>query len=150
MSEAALWTNLRKKMVPRYWSEATRHEDVMQTGIADLSFIVRRQVKPGHSGHHGWMELKYRAEAPKRASTICKLDHYTQDQRNWLLKKGENAGYTFLLLQLGRDYLLFDWQGAQDVGRITTAELYDTATWTSKGKLDARGLWHAIIWHGPL
>jgi len=143
MSEKNMWRNVRKKMVPSFWSEATRHEDAYQRGIADVSFVLRRDID-NEFGVHGWMELKYRGMAPIRTSTICKIPHYSDDQRVWLKQKGEAGGMTFLLLQLGRSFLLFDHVTCQDVGRITSLELYETANWVSHDGLCARGLWGAI------
>lgn len=152
MSEKSMWVNVRKKMIPTYWSEATRHEDKYQRGIADLSFVQKREgVHHGHSesfpmtvGVHGFIELKYRGMAPERPSTVCKIDHYTDDQRIWLRDKGRAGGMTFLLLQLGRVYMLFDHVGCQEVGKVTTAELYDLACWHNANGLDPRALWEAI------
>lgn len=138
-----MWTNVRKKMVPHYWLEATRHEDAYQRGIADVSFVQERRRHGRTETQHGWMELKYRGMAPIRAGTICKIDHYTDDQRIWLRDKGNAGGMTFLMLQLGRCFLLFDHVQCQDVGRVTSRELFDLACWNHDG-LDARGLWEAI------
>jgi hypothetical protein len=146
MSEAALWRNLKRKMFPRYWAEVTRHEDAVSSGIADVSFVNRGWLDFESTGRHGWMELKYRAKAPLRSNSICSLPHFTDAQRVWLAKKGRSGGMTFLLLQLDRDYLLFTWQEAEDVGRVTTERLYEIAKFVSEGRLDADGLWKAI--HG--
>lgn len=147
MSEATLWKNLRKKMLPRYWKEATRHEDKYARGIADVSFVQTCEWKtyyPMRVSLHGWVELKYKAQAPIRPSTICKIDHYTDEQRNWLKAKGKAGGMTFLMLQLGQVYFLFDHIKAQDVGLVVTEELYDLACWHSCGNLDGVSLWEAI------
>ena len=152
MSEKNMWVNVRKKMVPSFWSEATRHEDAYQRGIADVSFVQNtygeQLTKDLQIGMHGWIELKFRAMPPVREKTICHLDHYTDDQRIWLKSKGDAGGMTFLLLQLKRDFLLFDHVQCQDVGRVKTADLYDMANWVSTNGLDARGLWGAINEHG--
>ena len=143
-----MWTNVRKKMVPKYWAEATRHEDAYQRGIADVSFVQRFEKEPDVlPGRHGWIELKHRGMAPVRPTTICKIDHYTDDQRIWLRDKGNAGGMTFLLLQLGRSFMLFDHVQCQDVGRVTSKELIELSCWNHDG-LDARGLWEAINEHG--
>lgn len=143
MSEQALWKNLRKKMVPEFWYEATRHEDKLQGGIADVSFVT--SIPNSYEGAHGWMELKKTELLPVRETTIVRLPHYTDAQRIFLLEKGQYAGMSFLLLQAERDYLLFNWRAAQSVGHLTTADLYGKADWVSKGKLDAASLWEAIL-----
>ena len=62
MSEAGLWSTMRQGMA-RNWREATRHEDSLQKGIADVSFV-------GIDGRHGWIErLRTRlAEAERDAA----------------------------------------------------------------------------------
>ena len=147
MSEKNMWTNVRKKMVPKFWAEATRHEDKYQRGIADVSFVQKREdwcdELHGGPGRHGWIELKHKGMAPVRPTTICRIDHYTDDQRIWLRDKGEAGGMTFLLLQLGRTFMLFDHVQCQEVGKVTSRELIDLSCWNHDG-LDARGLWEAI------
>ena len=149
MSEKNMWTHLRKKMVPTYWTEVTRHEDAYQRGIADVSFVQVPQGRFGEreTGIHGWVELKFRGMAPVRPTTVCKLPHYSDDQRIWLKNKGEAGGMTFLLLQLGRAWLLFDHERCQEVGYLTSTELFETANYWSDG-LDPSGLWEAINEHG--
>jgi len=129
MSENSLWHKLRKNMVPKHWDEATRHEDKLSKGIADVSFC--------QSGDHGWMELKHIDLWPIRASTIVRIPHYHDYQRNFLRDKGSAAGNTWLFLQVDRDHLLFHWSAAQAVGTLTTSELEAHAyrTWIGR-KLD--------------
>jgi hypothetical protein len=129
MSEGSLWKKLRKNMVPRHWDEATRHEDKLQKGIADVSFC--------QSGNHGWIELKHSDLWPIRPATIVRLPHYHDDQRNFLRDKGSAAGNTWLFLQVDRDHLLFDWSAADLVGKVNTSELEALAyrTWIGR-KLD--------------
>lgn len=147
MSEASLWTNLRKKMVPDYWPEATRHEDAYQRGIADVSF-VQPFLRPPTRGQHGWMELKWRARWPARIGTNVSLPHYHDDQRKWLMKKGEAGGMTFLFLQVERDYLLFDYRRAQHVGLMNTADTLSLANLIMYRKLDPALLSEAIKEYG--
>ena len=130
-------------MVPEYWYEATRHEDAISRGIADVSFVT--SIDNSYRGTHGWMELKYRSLKPARASTVVRLEHFTDEQRAWLMSKGEHAGMTFLFLQLERDFLLYDHLSAQALGTLNTEDTYGAAIWFSKGKLDAAGLWQAIL-----
>lgn len=148
-----MWNRLRKRMVPEFWAEATRHEDAYQKGIADVSFVHRAfgdevdfaklKATDEPPGVHGWVELKFVGMAPIRQTTICRVPHYTQDQRDWLKMKGEAGGMTFLLLQLGRAWLLFDHVRCQDVGLVTSSDLIDLSNYNSDG-LDPRGLWSAI------
>jgi hypothetical protein len=128
MSERNLWNKLRKNMIPKHWDEATRHEDKLSSGIADVSFC--------QAGHHGWMELKHVHLWPIRETTIVRIPHYTDAQRQFLRDKGRNAGNTWLFLQVDRDHLLFDWIAAQTVGNITQSHLEEIASFTWRKKLD--------------
>lgn len=120
---------MRTKMHGK-WQEATRHEDMLQSGIADVSYVC--------NGRHGWIELKHRHEWPKRESTIVRLDHYTDAQRIWLKHKGRAGGFTWLFLQVERDYLLFDWLAAQSVGSLNRdgLEKIATAVWLKRCNWD--------------
>ena len=125
MSENALWKYLRDGMGATW--ESQRHEDKLSTGIPDVSYSTTL---------HGWIELKFIAEPPKRASTILRIPHYTAEQRNWLERHGKRGGRCFLLLQVGREYLLFDWTGALSVGRVTMDELRAIAVARWSGRID--------------
>lgn len=134
MTEANMWATMRLQMGKnKHWLEATRHEDTLQLGIADVSFVSTNRV-------HGWMELKQIDEWPKRESTILKIDHYTDDQRLWLKRKGKAGGHVWLFVKVGRDYLLFDWEAAQRVGKLNKAALYDIAWKVWEKKMDWRDL----------
>lgn len=131
MSESNLWAKLRTNMVGTYWSEATRHEDKLSRGIADVSFC--------QEGRHGWMELKWVADWPARDSTIIRIPHYSTEQKAFLDIKGKAGGNTWLFLQIGSDHLLFDFQAAQTVGDVPKAELIDLAEggyWERRLKYD--------------
>ncbi len=116
MSESNLWNRLRTNMIGKYWSEATRHEDKLQKGIADISFC--------QNGFGGWMELKWVSDWPVRPHTKVKIPHYSLDQKEFLMKKGKAMGNTWLFIQVGSDFILFDHQGAQHVGDIMKEEMY--------------------------
>jgi hypothetical protein len=130
MSEKGLWSTMRVQMGSnKYWREATRHEDSLQKGIADVSFVA-------NNGYHGWIELKKIKEWPKRESTIVRIEHYTDDQRIWLKQKGRAGGCTWLFLQVGRDYMLFNWKAAQEVGRLPKQQLMRSASLVSEKGMD--------------
>ncbi len=65
----------------------------------------------------GWLELKFREEWPKRAETTVRIEHFSPQQRCWLLrrylaceKRNTVHGQAFLLLYIAetREHLLFD------------------------------------------
>ncbi|MCP4377699.1 MAG: hypothetical protein GY794_16175 [bacterium] len=129
MSESNMWRNMRQRMHP-YWDEATRHEDKFNSGIADVSFVC--------GGAHGWIELKQIDAWPKRDRTIVRCKHYTKQQRDFLKAKGAAGGNAWLFVKIGREYLLFDWQQAQQVfvSELNTAETRMLAYSTWKGRMD--------------
>jgi hypothetical protein len=110
-----------------FWDEATRHEDKLSPGIADVSFVIH--------GEHGWMELKH-LQWPKRANTIVRCEHYTAEQRNFLKGKGRAGGNTWLFCQIGRDHLLFDWQRAQLFGTLNTEDTLAHANHVWRSRMD--------------
>lgn len=130
--ESNLWNRLRRNMRD-LWGAPQRHEDSITAGIADVSFAC--------GGRHHWMELKYLDEWPKRATTVVRVEHFTNEQRSWLRAKGEAAGDTWMLLQVEDELLLFDWQAAVErVGHATREELISIAAWTGGRKADYQTL----------
>jgi len=114
MDESTFWAYLRKGM-KGYW-HAQRHEDKLTLGIPDVSYGMR--------GVGGWVELKYLHNWPKMKDTVVTIDHYTSEQRKWLRHRGRHDQHCWLFLRVGRDdFMLFDWQKAQMVGRLTKREL---------------------------
>lgn len=111
MSESNLWSYLRVGMGPLW--EAQRHEDKLTSGIPDVSYSIT---------HHGWIELKYLPDKPKRDNSILKIDHYTPEQRNWLTLHGARGGLCFLMLQVDKTYMIFDWTKAQRIATLPYAD----------------------------
>jgi len=114
MNEATLRNYIRRGLRAK-GVLTTHHEDVLNAGVPDLSY--------SHGGVHGWIELKWLEAWPKRDATIVKIDHYTKEQKYFLLSRGRAGGRCWLLLRVGREHLLFGHEAAQDVGRITREEL---------------------------
>lgn len=129
-SEAAMWSRLRVQL---RLAELTRHEDKLQPGISDVSYV--------DGGTSGWIELKYLKAFPKRATTVVKLPHYTPEQRLFLRRKGRNGGNAWLLVQVDREMFLFDWRAAWFVGReMVTRDFYDLSWYHTKQPYDYKAL----------
>lgn len=83
----------------------------------------------------GWIECKYRRHWPKKPETVVRLDHpWTPQQRLWARKRWQVGGNAYLLLQVSRDWLLFDIPTAlRVVEQVPKAELVAAAMvrWTS-------------------
>lgn len=114
MSEAKLWEHLRDA-VGGLW-DVQRHEPSALTASADVPDVSYSTT------HHGWIELKFVAEAPKRGGPV-RLPHFTPGQRGWLTRHGKRGGKCFVLLQVGTVYFLFSWKSAWKLGDLTLEEL---------------------------
>ncbi len=73
----------------------------------------------------GWIELKWLRRWPKRETTIVRIEHFTDKQRDWLNDRYNLGGNAWLLLQVQREWLLFTGRDAYDyVGKLTRNGLY--------------------------
>lgn len=114
-NERTLWNYLRKGMQP-YW-RPQRIEDKLSHGIPDVCYAL-----PGVEGF-GFVELKWARAWPKRATTPLRLPHFTKVQKAWLRRFGDYAYRVYLLLQVEKDYMLFDYVQAQRLGEITREQI---------------------------
>lgn len=109
-------------------SEKTMRGSVTK-GLKSLdATAVENRVGPGTPDVNctrGWIELKWLKRWPSNAEkSAVKLDHFTPQQRNWLRRRWVRGGNSFLLLQAGREWLLFDGLWASRwVGRVSRPEL---------------------------
>lgn len=87
----------------------------------------------------GWLELKQLERWPRNADVSPVLiNHYTQEQRVWILKRWSKNGVVGLLLKVGNEYLLFDGGEAYArVGRVARPDLlrHAVARWSSKKEM---------------
>jgi len=117
MNEATLRNYIRKGLHAK-GVLTTHHEDALNAGVPDLSY--------SGGGVHGWIELKWLEAWPKRTDTIVRIAHYTKEQKHFLLSRGRAGGRCWLLLRVGREHLLFNYEQAQTVGarsrELTTYE----------------------------
>lgn len=88
---------------------------------------------PDVNYNHGWIELKYVKRWPPRGGPL-KLDHFTREQRGWLIRRHKAGGRAFLLLKVGdNEWLLFyGFVAAIHLGRVKREKLYEccAARWT--------------------
>ena len=92
-----------------------RHEDKNESGIPDLSYGIK--------GTNGWIELKYKKTWPKKLTTPVKFDHFTNKQKTWLKKRGQEGGHCYVLIQIADTCLLYDWQKINQIGKLTKNEM---------------------------
>jgi hypothetical protein len=107
-------TDLRRTVVTALRPlDAIAVENLVYKGTPDVNYV------------EGWIELKWLRAWPKRPTTKVRLDHpLTQEQRVWLTKRWRAGGNCYVLLQVGREYLLFTGQDAAcSLGDSTREEL---------------------------
>lgn len=90
-------------------------------------FSIENPCRPGTpdiSYADGLLELKWCRSWPVRDDTPLAVPHYTPQQRLFHRKRWEAGGQMYLLLQVGRDWLLFTGpDAAQNLGYATKAGL---------------------------
>lgn len=109
---------MRQKVVKALKSlDAVSVETKLEDGIPDINYI------------NGWIECKWLRRWPKRSTTVVRLDHpLMPHQQAWLRRRRNRGGRAWVLLQVGREWLLFDGATAGDViGKSTRQELTQKA-----------------------
>ena len=119
MNEATLRNYVRPRLAAK-GVLPTHHEDALNSGIPDLSY--------SHGGVHGWIELKWLEAWPKREATIVRIQHYTKEQKHFLLSRGRAGGRCWLLLRIGRAHMIFNHEASRYVGEQNAAWLEFSAT----------------------
>lgn len=117
----------------------------MRTKVTSLlrdyhAFAVENPVLPGTPDVNctlGWIELKWTKRWPKVGeNSIIRLEHFTQQQRIFLLKRHSVDGTGFLLWKCGPHWMLFDGQTAfHRVGKCSRRELLDSALGVWEGSI---------------
>lgn len=90
------------KALNKLKKDAISVENPALPGTPDVNFIG------------GWVELKYREDWPAKEETTVRLDHFTPQQRVWLMRRWYNKGASWLCLQISktRDWFVFDGETA--------------------------------------
>lgn len=115
-SEHALWVKTRGVLRP-LGGHVERVENVVAKGMPDVNIKL-----PGLPEF--WLELKHAHEWPKRPQTILRIDHWTIEQQQWHLRRHRVGGLSFVLLQVARDYLMYQGNVAASLlGRGTKERL---------------------------
>lgn len=113
-----MWDAIRPKLKGL---DPVRIESPIIPGIPDVNVTL------------GWIELKYASRWPPRGGPL-RLDHFTPEQRAFLVKRAKAGGGAWLLLKVGRDeWLLFKGLiAALYLGHEPRERLYEmvVARWT--------------------
>lgn len=120
MSESQMWEALRPLLKPLH---PVRVENPMLPGTPDVNIVP------------GWIELKYAARWPSKGGPL-RLDHFTKQQKTWLIRRRRAGGKAWVLLKVGAmEWLLFDgMHAALYLGKESREKLYEIAIarWTRK------------------
>ena len=119
MSESSMRQRLVAALKPL---DAVPIENRLKAGTPDVNYIG------------GWMELKWLRSWPVRDGVIS-LPHYTNGQRLWLRRRGKRGGVAMLVLQVGKNWLFFDWEYSWYVGKTETRKdlEYHAVKWFPNG-----------------
>ena len=74
--------------------DAMAVENAVQPGTPDVEYIG------------GWIELKSLAAWPKREDTLVRVPHFNTLQRLWLSRRCGKGGKAWLLLRVGREWVM--------------------------------------------
>jgi hypothetical protein len=91
-------------------SEALLSKKVLKSLLGLDPMPVDNPRKPGTPDINfieGWLELKHLHHWPKRAKTKVKIKSWTKKQMIWHYTRTSLGGKSWVLLQVGTDYLLF-------------------------------------------
>lgn len=116
-----------------------RVENPAHPGTPDINFCGPNWV-PFLPPIEGWIELKEIASWPCRASTIVRMEHFTNQQRIWLERRWRHSGAAWLLVKVDQTWLLFSGEtGARVAGRVVREELEAAATkvWRNSAEMKA-------------
>lgn len=104
-------------------------EDKYTSGIPDVNLCIK--------GTDVWLELKQIGKFPVRSNTPLKtsLNHLTNDQMNWILKRVKHGGKAFVLLRIQqpRQWFLIAGKDARELKEWTQEDLISncSAHWDS-------------------
>jgi hypothetical protein len=101
--------------------DPVRVENPCGPGTPDINYL------------HGWVEVKWLRHWPRGADTPVRVEKYTEVQRNWHRRRIRAGGVVWVILKVGRDWLLFKGDLAADhLGKLNRAQTLALAhaVWT--------------------
>jgi hypothetical protein len=128
MNEAGVWKYIKEGM-KSFWL-ASRIESSAGNGIPDVVFTLPSVLK--RNSRHGFMELKYIPEWPKKEDTLIKLP-LRQEQKIWIMGRGAIAGGVWVLVRIADTFFILDYkQVIQTFQGLPKAEWYKFKHWEKK------------------
>lgn len=123
-----------KANVPQPGDRLDRVENVVVTGMPDINFCS--------GGKECWIEMKSPTE-PKRSTTpLFGSNHkVSQDQANWMLRQFRAGGRAFFLIVTDKRWILISGAFADEINKMTVAELVESARWTTTKPVKDKEQW---------
>ena len=115
--EAELW----KLMKPHMLGHVIRMENYLGPGQPDVNGCF--------DCTEWWCELKVIERLPVRPTTVVKIDHFTPEQRVWLVQRSMVGGRSFMFVRVDhhRDFFLFKGlDAAHHVGKDWVSDHWKT------------------------
>lgn len=101
--------------------------NVLEALVSLHGIPVENPVLPGTCDVNyveGWIELKQMKRWTGGYTGVFLIEHFTPQQRVFLHKRARKNGNVWLLLQVGKEFLMFHGEWAQQyVGRVSESEL---------------------------
>lgn len=133
-SESSLWKTLNNNMGKRgkdYW-EPCRVENPAEPGTPDVYVTIKDVGRFSMN----WIELKHTHSWPKRSTTVLKIDHFTPQQKGWIRRHTRAGARVWLIIQVARDYFLFQGLDCLLVGELTKEGYYKKCYRSWKNRID--------------
>jgi hypothetical protein len=123
MSEAGMWDAMRDKLGRIPGLHMLRVENVVGDGTPDVVYCYK--------GVEGWIELKYRADYPKRENTPVFPDGegLRFAQKLWLAEHAAAGGRCWIFSRVRYTWMLHHGSWAFRFNLMGMADLEQTATW---------------------
>lgn len=116
----------------RCW-DAVPVENIKRAGTPDVNCTL------------GWIECKDEREWPARADTVLRLKRYPPQQVAWIRRRWAAGGTVYILLQVGKELLLFQGDKAHHVGTLPKRQLCALAVHRWDRRPDAKALRTALV-----
>lgn len=104
MSEGHLWSRTRDELSP--FGKLHRVENGIAKGTPDVAWLLRRYPKVPPVA--GWLELKHEAAWPSSDDRPVIIRKLRREQVDFAEEWTAAGGRSMFLIQVGRDYVLFD------------------------------------------
>lgn len=137
MKESDLWRYLREGMKGKHF-QATRIESSAGNGVPDVAFTIPTK--------HGWIELKYIKEWPKRPTTLVKLP-LRPEQKQWIESRGKLADNVWVICRIADIFYILDHKEAVMLCEGGTRDMWEvlcTRSWSKR--IDFDNLWEILRW----